>query len=584
MSNRLTKQSVSLYIPAVRAIIGHPAYCTTQKVEELVWVDNTTAYTFAHTINASDTINLGSGYTAGDIGKTVYETIRVGQMYTTTKMVDKTVCYPAVASVAGRDASVSVDNQLGWNAGARSINAVSNDFKASFNVAAVPVGVLCGVGSELATIGSFNEIEHAFYADEGRIRIYESGKPVYSTGISPASLPDLSITRTGETIRYQVNGETVYTSGKASRGNKVLLASLYCAGDLVDNPMLSKLYGLSSSENFDMGGQAGISSASVVQLSAAIDTRMSGTAYLSNQAAPSEPPVIDVTALSVLIPFVMRAADTDVIVYEMAASLPLNMIAAEDEYSSGRATITLEASGFELGGNELEDTIYDGLGLYQRYTAPALAFSLIREQLTIGSTFDVMLMIEGGSIFEGLIMREDFTVSLLLSQMLREGLTITDDARHTRQLALQYATNLATGAVTRYSGYDFKGFLQVDLDSYAYRPDGVYRLGGQTDNGEALQALIDFAADDFGSGATKRGESIYFGLTTDGQAVAKVTEDNGQQYVYRIEGQSPTMRARLGRGLDSKLWRLRLEVSDATDLQLDSIEWLIAASSRRLTR
>lgn len=584
MTNRLTKQSITTYVPAVPAVVGHKAYCTTQTVDSLVWVDNTSSFTYQWQVTANDTVNLGSGYTSADIGKTAYTTIRTGQVYSTTKKIEKTVCYPEVKSSPGKDASVTVDNQLGWNAGARSIAAIDGNFMASFDFATSPVGVLCGLGSEQATIGAFNDIEHAFYADDSRLRIYEAGALVYTSSLTPRDAPHLSIVRYGETVQYLINGASVYTSGKSSRGQKILLAALYCAGDTVDNPALSQIYSLSSSDGFDMGGSAGTGSASVSQLGASISTELGGSAFISNQAGTAAPPVIDVSAVTVLMPFVMSGLDSGVTVFEMAASLPLNMIAAEDEYSSGRATITLEASGFELGGSELEDNIFDGLGLYQRYTAPALAFSLIREQLTIGSTFDVMLMIEGGSIFEGLIMQEDFTVSLLLSQMLREGLTITDDARHTRQLALQYATNLATGAVTRYSGYDFKGFLQVDLDSYAYRPDGVYRIGGQTDNGEALQALIDFAADDFGSGATKRGESIYFGLTTDGQAVAKVTQDNGQQYVYRIEGQSPTMRARLGRGLDSKLWRLRLEVSDATDLQLDSIEWLIAASSRRLTR
>lgn len=76
-------------------------------------------------------------------------------------------------------------------------------------------------------------------------------------------------------------------------------------------------------------------------------------------------------------------------------------------------------------------------------------------------------------------------------------MVFSDEATSVRGELLQYATNILTGAVTRYSGFGFAGFCAVGMDTYGWKTDGLYKVGAETDNGALISAIIDFAASDF---------------------------------------------------------------------------------------
>ncbi|KTT33815.1 hypothetical protein SB18R_03260 [Pseudomonas oryzihabitans] len=585
MRNRLVKQGVSTYTPGVPAVVGRPAYCTSEVVTELVWVDvgGTTRY-----VNSYDT-SLAAGRNLDRTGNTIYVGLRVQE----PRQMRRTVCYPAVPVQPGRDAVASYDAQIGWNAGASSILLQDGDLIATFVLDRAPNGVLCGLASSGVASGDFSSIEHGLYSDGGRYQVYESGRLVFTSGQMAVNQPALAIGRAGETVTYYIGTER-YVSGKPSHGAKRLAASLYVAGDYVDSPALGPARSLSADIQLELDGVAVTTvgdgkgsnpgGSTTLPMVAVVELDLSGSAFLGNQpaVAPS-PPVVDVSALVVSLPVVMSAVCTEVVVETGRLALDLVVRGDEELSGYGQAEFTVEVSAWEEAPLGLRDDYFETILGLDAYDSPLVVYSLIQESLTIGSQFDILIAL-GDDLFELLALRDRLTVAMLLRHVIQERLSVSDDARVAQQMALQYATNLATGAVTRYQGYDFGGYLQVDGQTLAWRPNGLYRLGGATDNGQLLEAMLEFAAEDFGTNAAKFCDWIYLGLTSDGEAVVKILDDNGAEYVYQVRGESPTVRAQLSRGLRSTLWRMRLQVSQASQLDLDSVEWVIRSSTRRLTR
>ena len=146
---------------------------------------------------------------------------------------------------------------------------------------------------------------------------------------------------------------------------------------------------------------------------------------------------------------------------------------------------------------------------------------------------------------------------------------------------LQYATNLLTGAVTRYVGFEFDGFCRVGMETFAFRSDGLYRIGGSSDAGQAINMLIDFANEDLGTTQSKRVGNLFLGLETDGDVAVRMTGDDERENTYRAYKRRSEFRADLARGVKSRHWSMRLEVTNATEAQLDNIEWVVSANGRR---
>lgn len=588
MKNRLIKQSAISYTPAVPAIIARPAYCTTTRVYGPVWVEKGSYFRVPPYYDPNTTdlaARLRGGYSDGS-------TMFVGSKYIEYRWQNVTTCYPAVAGRAGRDAVSSVDNQVGWNAGGYSLGSQPGNLVASFVLDRSPNGVLCGLAKLTPEPQSFGQIEHGLFSDGGFYQVYESGRLVHTFGERASDLPELQIMRRGADVTYRVGSEE-YVSGTPSRGIRVLAAMLYVAGDYVESPTLGAIVSMAADIDLVLSGSAGAGTAAdpgtggnapAYPMEAAIEWTLTGDCYLGNLTAPAAPPVIDVTALSVTLPVQMSAVSTEVAnEYPGELQVPFILMADEELTGSGRIDFSISVEAWEETSQGNTDLVFESMAVVDGLAAPLVIYTLVRETLTLGTVLEVLFNVDD-TLFEALVLREGYSVAMLLQEILAERLVVSDDVRAARQLALQYATNLATGAVTRYQGYDFKGYLRAQGDTFAWRTDGLYRLGGDTDNGQTLNAMLEFAADDFGSSASKYGDWIYFGLNSDGEVMVKVIDDSGREYAYRVQGESPTVRAQLGRGLQSKLWRTQLHVTEASQLELDRVEWVMGSSSRRLAR
>ena len=58
--------------------------------------------------------------------------------------------------------------------------------------------------------------------------------------------------------------------------------------------------------------------------------------------------------------------------------------------------------------------------------------------------------------------------------------------------------------------------------------------------------------------------------------------DDGREQSYRAVDRGGMLRAKTAKGVKARHWTTRLEIVDATELELDRIEWLMPISARRV--
>lgn len=575
MANRLTKRSKTSYTAEVPAQAATPARCVTTTGFKVVYVD-------IKQLGVGG-IDTNSGYpnivkSHLDVkGRTIIDQILIPTQVAT----QVTICYPAKPAVKGSEAINSADQQLGWNSGARSIAAPSGDFSLSFGFPAVPGGaVICGISAGNSAIGSFAAIEHGLYTSGSTVRFYESGVVRHTFAAGPGSLPSLSIQRVGGIVTAFVSGES-YRSSARSTGAKSITAALYASGDYVDDPVISGAATGSSFSALSLGGLAGGS----IEVSSRDSKLLSGTAFGKDGSAASIP-VINLDGVVTVFDMAMSAVDHGMAndAGVQSADIPLSVNSSEDDYTAVQLVLDdPQVVGYDTD-QLLEFIISEGLIPESTLDFMPTLFATISESMTLGTVINIMIAIDA-RLMEVLALPTTASANLVLETILASGLSISDYTSRARNEALQYATNIATGAVTRYSGFGFNSFARVGTELWATRPDGLYKIGGETDNGDLLSYLIDFAADDQGTARTKRLENIFFGIATDGRTYARLKDDFGREQTYRlIQRDSSEARIETAKGASSRFWHLRLEGEQATYAEIDNIEWVAATGSRRTKR
>lgn len=142
--------------------------------------------------------------------------------------------------------------------------------------------------------------------------------------------------------------------------------------------------------------------------------------------------------------------------------------------------------------------------------------------------------------------------------------------------------NLA--ASTALDNYAFTGFGQYKGKRYGIRPDGLYVLEGDTDNGTRIDSFISLGNRNFGTAKQKRMRHAYIGASTDGRMVLKVIV-NGQEYLYAVKNPSTDMaeqRVDIGRGLRSNYWNFELMNREGADFEIDTIKFMPIVLERRI--
>lgn len=139
------------------------------------------------------------------------------------------------------------------------------------------------------------------------------------------------------------------------------------------------------------------------------------------------------------------------------------------------------------------------------------------------------------------------------------------------------------GNVTKYTGYNFQSFAQIEGRYYGVAADGVYLLEGEHDEGQDIEVRIDFGTQKLSGAELKSVPAVYAGMASSAPAVLVVQTRQGE-YRYLQRGNAPrlqTQRFDLGRGLRDTHYDFALEVA-AAGFELDNLEFGATKSTRRI--
>jgi hypothetical protein len=519
---------------------------------------------------------------------------------------------------------------------------VSGDAVASFNIPANAVGVACGLGKSSSPSGSLASITHGLYITDAGIRPIESGvlRTMITDDLWYAS--GVQIVRIGTTVSYIV-GDLTVISAAPSTGRVSLFAELYAAGDYVDSPALSAIDSVFLSADWDWSAAENAESfsartgwewrtrsmnpaawdwktyAGVSQITGGpVSTRWDwsgravgndGEAFLNIDMAcrgsdfavgEMRAEVADFTVSGsggfpeisyggavMMVGMAMLATGTKTGVGGAYMAMDV-ALAAADEGGYADARLIIESAGMAVNGVSMPNAPgrYDDAQLVaavDAYIFDPVLFGIINYEVGVGLVFDAVFSIDA-LLYDAIGIVDEYDFNALITALITYGAAFSDDVNYLRRELLQYATNLTTGAVTNYSNFGFLGFASAGGSAYGWKADGIYRLGGRTDNGDLLSAMVEYAADDMGTNKQKRVSNLYLGMTTDGTALVRLEADDGSQYTYQAVNRGDMYRADAGKGANSRHWRLRVDITEATNIDLDSIEWVAGASGRRLMR
>ena len=208
---------------------------------------------------------------------------------TTTRWVSAQPAQLYVPPVGYRPPTVTTDYALGWNSGARSVNALTGSGEMTFSVPASAVGVAVGM-NDADRSTDYREIKHGLLLSRGTLRVVESGTERATA--SYASGDTLKIKRTGMRVTYWVGGTQIYASDVPSTGPMFMDASLYSGGDFVDSPTLLAINGESAVSEASFEPMQGLATQGVDSVSNGVMRPLQGQSYPSQGGANKLLPLV----------------------------------------------------------------------------------------------------------------------------------------------------------------------------------------------------------------------------------------------------------------------------------------------------
>jgi len=147
-----------------------------------------------------------------------------------------------------------------------------------------------------------------------------------------------------------------------------------------------------------------------------------------------------------------------------------------------------------------------------------------------------------------------------------------------------------TQPVSEYSNFEFSSLTYYQGEMYGTTDTGLFKMGGDTDDGVKITSELSSLLLDMGSSRMKRIRSAYLGYTSTNELVLKVRSvDDGQlsEHWYKA---APVTSAeapregyvRVGQGLRSRYWQFELTNVDGGDFEIDQLEMYPLYLGRRI--
>lgn len=212
------------------------------------------------------------------------------------------------------------------------------------------------------------------------------------------------------------------------------------------------------------------------------------------------------------------------------------------------------------------------------------------EQLAVSDT---------GELVVSILARLNETVSLndLATVSISTWLNLTDGAAFIARLPLDdgdyqaWVMNAETTGTTQYTHFPMNSLFTFQGVPYGVSETGLYRLEGETDDGDPINSVVATGDMNFGTSREKNIPRCYLYLTQTEQVVLKtISSRQGSRHETYYELAERTTdstdddtyrRVPLGRGVRGVWWRFELHALDGATINLDGAEIRPVVLSRR---
>lgn len=529
----------------------------------------------------------------------------------------------------------------GWNAGARSIARVGRGAAVSWKVSPTARGVAVGLAPSAAA-GAYWQYPIGVLAVSGAAKVIAAGAEVQSLGIFTANTV-FRIERLDGIVGVYVDDVLRYTAPDTTTAPLLLDVSLYAPGDSMHDPAITSvgfgvahgvlpgMQGLALGDaDLDLGdeseddgsgnivvtvkgGMVALQASALVFSIEADQGEYGGNgeahgtlAGLYGIAADSDgysftsgtlpglqgeargfldlPPLENPTYIHAVMPSV-SARDVPASTGVQSARMAwLAGMASDDDVAQAYGFLPMGSISAE-GENPDEDT----LSIRQRPTTTMRGQSVqearLREQLSalvaLGASHIALAPLVARARANSYLSGSS-TASAVVQAKARLAPGATSGLPHEGE-AFTQVCHEEGGFVTEYKDYNFQSFAKIGGAYYGVAADGVYLLEGDSDDGRAITARIDFGTQTLSNDQLKNVPAVYAGIASTAAATLVVGTRQGE-FRYPQRGHAPRMQTQrfdLGRGLRDTHYDFAIE-APATGLELDSVEFGINKSTRRI--
>lgn len=147
-----------------------------------------------------------------------------------------------------------------------------------------------------------------------------------------------------------------------------------------------------------------------------------------------------------------------------------------------------------------------------------------------------------------------------------------------------YAINMTTNATTEYDNFTPNSMcLGHDGAYYFMDSTGLYRLGGDDDDGDPIECMLGLGLSDLGSSLKKRLRAIYLAVVSPEPMLVRLQEGQ-EQYELLAEGASDELeqqKVKVPRGARANFFGFEVYNTGGSEVYLSEVEVISSASKTR---
>jgi hypothetical protein len=499
---------------------------------------------------------------------------------------------PAVPAQPGytRTSMVNtIDYQLGWNAGGRSIAFFTADGNVKFNARESIVGAIVGLNVDDGTPVDYNgnTINYGFLLAHGVAHIIQNGAIIGAAVGTYTAATLFEIYRAGTTITYKMGGTTVGTATGAPTTATWLEAALFSGDDEIFNPTLTQ------TSAPDTTAQTGTIDASLPPLTmfASPAGYAEINATLPNLALDADAGLMTPAYAVLSAELAPLASSINWLTGEIGsidASLPsMEMLAADHPYGEIKASLPSLLGGMlAMEGDNNASMVSQGVADAMMAPVTFLVVTMSSAGvLTAAETVDIVIPAE---LRSQALLSSIWGTSAILDAVIA-SLAISGSVLGVPESDSEtWVMNLGTQGTTNYTNYGFNSFALIGQRYYGAGPAGIFVLDGDTDAGELIRAKVSLGKLDFGTALQKTISHAYIGMSAKGNLFMKVIVgegDEAREYVYKTRGFSSSLQQQrivCGKGLKANYAEVELYNEDGADFEIDTVEFHVADLKRRI--